>query len=116
MVANRGEPKGILIFKRTDNGNVAPKAIISGPKTGMDVPKGLKRFAIYPEGKKIFALVRGGVGVWNYSDNGDVPPYVMIRAQAGAVALNPEAKEIIVDGSGAPPSVQVYHVPEAFEE
>ena len=133
VVPQMGEPKGILIFKRTDNGNVAPQAIISGPKTGTG-QEGVKRLIVYPEGKMIFALVRekktaggrkggGFVGVWKYSDTGDVPPYAMIRASAttklvsaGGIALNPEAKEIIVDSGASPPSVVVYHVPELFEE
>ena len=133
VVPQMGEPKGILIFNRTDNGNVAPKAIISGPKAGME-KEGVKRLVIYPEGKKIFALVRekktaqgrmegGFIGVWNYSDNGDVPPYALIRASGttklmspGGIALNPEAKEIIVDSGASPPSVLVYHVPELFKE
>ena len=131
VVSNRAEPtKGILIFNRTDSGDVAPKAIISGPKTGMN---GVKRLVVYPEGKKIFALVKSAIalnperegvnfiGVWNYSDNGDVPPYAMLSASAttkletpGGIGLNPEAKEIIVDGGGSPAALLVYHLPEVF--
>ena len=133
VVAQMGDPKGILIFTRTANGNVAPKAIISGPKTGME-KEGVKRLIVYPEGKKIFALVRekktdegrkggGFIGVWHYSDSGDVPPYAMINASdmtklvsPGGIALHPEAKEIIVDSGASPPSVITYHVPELFKE
>lgn len=131
VVAQMGEPKGILIFNRTDSGDVAPRAIISGPKTGME-SEGVKRLVVHPEGRKIFALVRekktavgrkdgGFIGVWNYSDTGDVPPYAVIRVSPstklvspGGIALNPEAKEIIVDSGASPPSLIVYHLPELF--
>jgi hypothetical protein len=101
------EVNGLLIFNRTDNGNVAPRATISGPKTGI---------AIFPwqvqvyKGK-IFAAISdfyyrplysgnkprpnlkpdtpivgpwgsersGFIGVWKTTDNGDVAPLAVIR-------------------------------------
>ncbi len=119
--------RGVLIFNRTDHGDVAPRAIISGPKTGMN-KGGVKRFAIYPEGRTIFALIKqvkeagdGFVGVWSYDDNGDVPPLAMIKASPttqietpGGIALNPEDNEVIIDGGGSPPKVLVFHAPELF--
>ena len=131
IVAQMGDPKGILIFNRTDRGDVAPKSVISGPKTGME-GEGVKRHVLYPAGKKIFALVRsaridgtrgnnGFIGVWNYSDNGDVPAYAMLRASAltklesaGGIALNPAAKEIIVDSGATPSSLLIFRLPELF--
>ena len=131
VVAQMGDPKGLLIFNRTDDGDVAPKAIISGPNTRME-KEGVKRHALYPKGKKIFALVRekgtiegrprgGFIGIWNYSDNGDVPPYAMIPASPttqlespGGIALNPDAKEIIVDSGSTPASLIVFRLPELF--
>lgn len=109
-VGNR-EPIGILIFNRTDEGDVEPRAIISGPKTGIYAPKG---FTINPARKELIATneARGVqvtrnvgesfVGVWNYSDNGDVPPKAVIKgprtmliAPRGA-ALDPAHQEIFV--------------------
>ena len=131
VVAQMGDPKGILIFNRTDDGDVAPKAIISGPKTGME-GEGVKRHALYPAGKEIFALVRparidgkregvGFIGVWKYTDNGNVPPYAMLRASAltkienaGGIALNPKTKEIYVDSGATPSSLLTFDLPEMF--
>lgn len=131
VVAQMGDPKGILIFNRTDSGDVAPRAVISGPNANME-SEGVKRLVVDPPSKRIFALVRlkkgadgrgsgGFIGVWNYSDNGDVPAYAVMRVgpvtrlvSAGGIALNREAKEIIVDSGTSPPSVMVYRVPELF--
>jgi hypothetical protein len=133
VVAQMGDPKGILIFNRTDSGDVAPRAVISGPNANME-SEGVKRLVLDPPGKKIFALVRlkktadgrgagGYIGVWNYSDSGDVPPYAVMRVGAitkmvspGGIALNREAKEIVVDSGTSPPSVMVYRMPELFTE
>ena len=109
-VGNR-EPIGILIFNRTDEGDVEPRAIISGPNTGIYAPKG---FTINPARKELIATneARGTqvtrkigesfIGVWNYSDNGDVPPKAVIKgastlliAPRGA-ALDTAHQEIFV--------------------
>ena len=95
-VGNR-EPIGILIFNRTDQGDVEPRAIISGPKTGIYAPKG---FTIIPERKELIAtnearavqvtrkVGESFVGVWNYTDNGDVPPKAVIKG-AGTMLIAP---------------------------
>lgn len=131
MVTNGGKPKGVLIFNRTDSGDVAPRTIISGPKTGMD-EGGPTRVTLYPEGKKIFVAISGRrsregardgfIGVWKYDDNGDVPPWAIIKGSAtklrspfGGAALNPEAKEVMVMDNHKPPALLVYHLPEVFE-
>jgi DNA-binding beta-propeller fold protein YncE len=130
VVSNTREPKGLLIFNRTDNGDVAPRAIISGPKTSMIGSP--SRVTLYPEGKKIFVAVSGKpsrekeggafIGIWKYEDNGNVPPWAIIRSTAvtklrssyGGVALNPEAKEVMVVDNAQPPALLIYHLPEAF--
>jgi len=132
MVTNRGEPIGLLIFDREANGDAAPKGIISGPKTGMDVIASPSRVTLYPEGKKIFISVSGGiltregmregwVGIWKYEDRGDIAPWAIIKGAAtklkspfGGVALNPEAKEVMVIDNSHPPALLVYHLPEIF--
>ena len=77
-----------VIFDRTDQGNVKPKAIIGGPKTDFHNVSG--PFAVYPPRGWIIAADSGGgaeslasdqsyVGVWSIEDNGDVPPRWRIR-------------------------------------
>lgn len=98
----------ILVFRRTDHGNVAPQRIIAGPKTGIRAPWQVQ---VDPEAGKIFVAIEnayrqygrfyiegkpqegrkdippspwrsdmpGFIGVWNIDDHGDVPPRAMIR-------------------------------------
>jgi len=135
VVLNARAPKGILIFRRTDEGNVAPQAFISGPNTGMKSAykdAGPGGMALYPEGKKIFVAVTGDlrrdgpspgfVGVWKYTDDGDVAPWAVIKGPAtkmktpfGQIALNPEAKEIMVMEIEEQ-ALLVYRIPELFEK
>jgi hypothetical protein len=109
-VGNR-DPQGILIFNRTDQGDVAPRAVITGPKTGIYTTKG---FTVNPERKELIATVEARgvqvsrnlgesfVGIWNYTDNGDVPPKAAIRGPATMLiaprgaALNLRDREIYV--------------------
>jgi DNA-binding beta-propeller fold protein YncE len=95
---------GIFVFNRTDNGDVAPRAIISGPKTGIDRP-----WQVQVHQGKIYAAIAhilyvplyadvkprvtrdteirspwrsdrvGFIGVWKTTDNGDVPPLAVIK-------------------------------------
>jgi DNA-binding beta-propeller fold protein YncE len=95
----------ILIFNRTDNGDVAPRARIAGPKTGIaDEPwqmqfyKGkiylaasnhlhvnlysgvtLKESSTTVPDDPWLNPTLGFVGIWKITDNGDVPPGSMIR-------------------------------------
>ena len=104
-------PIGILFFNRTDEGDVAPRNIITGPKTGIYAAKG---FTINPQRKELIATIeaRGAqvnrkvgdsfVGIWNYTDDGDIPPKAVIKglntqliAPRGA-AIAPEHQEIFV--------------------
>ena len=125
-------PGGILIFNRTDQGDVAPRAIIAGPKTRMDQDYSPSRVALYPEGQKIIVAVSaqltreggngGFVAVWKYSDEGNISPWAILKSSPttrirhpfGGVALNPEAKEIMVLENSQPPGLFVYHLPEIF--
>jgi hypothetical protein len=104
-------PIGILFFNRTDEGDVAPRNIVSGPKTGIYASKG---FTINPQRKELIATIEARgvqitrkvgesfVGIWNYTDNGDIPPKAVIKgnnteliAPRGA-AISPEHQEIFV--------------------
>jgi len=101
-VANTHE---ILIFNRNDNGDVAPRARIAGPKTGItDEPWQMEFYrgriflaasnhfhqnlyegvTLRPDAREVpddpwLNPVLGFLGVWNITDNGDVAPLAMIR-------------------------------------
>ncbi len=128
---------GFLIFNRTDHGDVAPQAIVSSPRIQGGNGGGPSKIAIYPEGKKIFisleepqehvrehTIRRNSIGVWKYTAGGDVKVslWAIIRDTSNpgqaffeGVALNPEAKEVMVLNKQRPPALHVYHVPEVFE-
>jgi len=101
-VANTHE---ILIFDRTDNGDVPPRGRIAGPKTGItDEPWQMELYrgrlflaasnhfhqnlyegvTLRPDAKEVpddpwLNPILGFMGVWNITDNGDVAPLAMIR-------------------------------------
>jgi len=136
----------ILIFNRTDNGDVAPRARIAGPKTGItDEPWQMQFY----KGKIYLAASNhlhvnlysgvtlkesskavpddpwlnptlGFVGIWNITDNGDVPPRAMIRGpftgllHPVGLALNPEDGEIYVSDS-VRNGILSFLVPDLFE-
>jgi DNA-binding beta-propeller fold protein YncE len=123
--------KDILIFNRTDDGDVAPRGVIAGPKTGIgEEPWQLQVY----QGKIFLAASNhlhqnlyagltlkgtyqqvpedpwldphlGFVGVWDITDNGDVPPLAKIGGPFSGLlhpvglALNPADGEIYVSDS-----------------
>ena len=124
----------LLIFNRTDNGNVKPKAVIGGPKSGMLSLGG--PFTVYPPKGEIIVSIRGGggeeteeapvmssddcfVGVWSVQDNGDVPPRFTIGGPKGVlkmvrgVALDPKNKSLIVSDKRMN-AVMTFYFPEMF--
>jgi len=127
---------GIVMFNRTDQGDVAPRWVLSGPKTGLGTRYSTRDVKLFPEGKKIIATGRlgdgqrpggsGGVefggrrilGVWNYGDNGDMPPWAVLhetpvtKLDGNHLGLNPAAREVLVGGSGV---IRVYRLPEIFQ-
>jgi len=103
-----GGRTGLFIFKRTDQGDVMPQAVIAGPHTGivrpwqlaMDAVKGrIFVAAINNENHPPYELERprnrlppgtdipspwqtgalGFIGLWDINDNGDVPPRAVIK-------------------------------------
>jgi hypothetical protein len=123
IVDGKRQP-ALFIYNRTDQGDAAPRAIISGPKTGII---GTSQFQVYPEGGWIVAtqVTDNGepeppgifVGVWSISDNGDVPPRWKIVngiKKPRGVVINPKHKEIIVADMTLN-SVLTYSLPEMFE-
>jgi DNA-binding beta-propeller fold protein YncE len=106
---------GLLIFKRTDQGDVAPQRVIYGPKTGITR---LRQTALDPATGRIYAAVinneylppydvdhpragidpnvelpspwntgtEGFVGVWNdEGDDGDVAPHSIIKGRSTGI-------------------------------
>ncbi len=107
-----GGVTGLLIFGRTDAGDVAPRRVIAGPRTGVTR---LRQIALDPDTGRIFAAVinneylppydvdkpragldpdadlpspwntgsEGFVGVWDdEKDDGDVPPRSIIKGRS----------------------------------
>jgi DNA-binding beta-propeller fold protein YncE len=136
----------ILIFNRTDNGDVAPRGRIAGPKTGItDEPWQMQFYKgkIYlaasnhlhvnlysgvtlKESSKVIPddpwlnPTLGFVGIWNITDNGDVPPRAMIRGPFSGLlhpvglALNPADGEIYASDS-VRNGILSFLVPDLFE-
>jgi hypothetical protein len=126
----RGVGPRLLIFNRTDQGNVKPKAVIGGPKSGLAHISG--PFAVYPPKNEIIVSVRGSssesnemssdecfVGVWSTQDNGDVPPRWTIGGPKGilrmvrGVDLDPKNKSVIVTDKRLN-AVLTFYFPEMF--
>ncbi|MBI2820700.1 MAG: hypothetical protein HYX74_00615 [Acidobacteria bacterium] len=115
----------LLIFNRKDNGNVRPRAVIAGPKSGL---KSLENIRVYPPRGWIVAGDSGGeepasdngyVGIWSIHDNGDVPPRWTIGGPKGVlrqlrgVALDPASKTVIISDKYLN-AVLTYSFPEMF--
>jgi hypothetical protein len=144
LIANRvGEDNGrdtsdsILVFNRTDNGDVAPRAKIAGPRTGM---LKIRQIVADPDRGNLFVTVKnnrenydpaainpspwdpqktGFIGIWNVTDNGDVPPKAIIKGPAtglvwpAGVAINPATSEVFTIDSVSN-SLFTFFMPELF--
>lgn len=105
---------GLAIFNRTDEGDVAPRGVIAGPKSGI---QRLRQIALDPETGHIYVAAinneylppysidkpreglepgvqlpspwntatEGFIGVWHVDDNGDVPPRAMIKGRSTSI-------------------------------
>ena len=112
-----GGTSGLLIFNRTDEGDVAPRAVIAGPRTGIVRPWQLAIDA--PLGRVFVAAInnlnhppyqlemprkdlppdvdlpspwstgaQGFIAVWDINDHGDVPPRAWIKGP-GSFLVHP---------------------------
>jgi len=110
-----GGVTGLLIFKRTDNGNVEPQRVIAGARTGITR---LRQIGLDPTTGRIFVAAinneylppynidkpreglppdvelpspwntgsEGFIGVWNDTgDDGDVPPHSTIKGRSTGI-------------------------------
>ena len=85
-VANDAD-HSILVFRTTDNGNVAPARVVKGPKTGIKNPTGL--FVDF-KNNELWVSNMGNhtATVYPRAANGDVAPLRTIRsAPLGKTAL-----------------------------
>ncbi len=101
----------ILIFDRTANGNVKPRAVMRGASLG----------AIYPPKKRLIDHRRGNFEIWNIPDSGEVAQPVMRipaplepRESGGTMTLDPAHKEVII-ATAAGNTIKTYYIPEAFD-
>jgi len=142
-VANSEE---ILIFNRTDNGDVPPRAVIKGPKSGIkDEPWEMHVYngKIYLASsnhlhQNLYSGVTlkegstkvpedpwlnpelGFIGVWNITDNGDVPPRAVIGGPFSGLlhptglALDPSHGELFVT-DGVRNGLYTFLVPDFYK-
>ena len=125
-----GKRQSILIFNRTDEGDAKPRAVITGPKTGMLaiepykidsehgwIVAGQDSLSYAPEIYFDKSKDIGMVGIWSINDNGDVPPRWKIdkgMRKPRGIAFNAKNKEIyVVDMSLN--AMLTYSLPEMFE-
>jgi hypothetical protein len=107
----------IMIFNRTDQGNVKPKAVISGPKVSLS--GGNARVYVYPPRGEIVVVGNRLVGVWSIEDQGDAPPRWTIGGPNGilesvrGVALDPKHKSVIISDKRLN-ALLTYSFPEIF--
>ena len=124
----------IWIFDRTAQGNATPRAVIGGPKSGLQVGRGMTLYpptgeilvsspgrcrqdGVSPEG---LASDESYVGVWSIDDAGDVPPRWTIAGPKGelrqprGVTLDPKHKTIIISDKYLN-GVLTYSFPELFD-
>lgn len=77
----------LLVFRRTDSGNVAPIRVITGPHTGMLRPRQVQfdsqrdELVLADRGltQEFVYDTPGFLAVWKRTDSGDVPPRKLIR-------------------------------------
>jgi len=123
---DQGEGGALLIFNRTDNGNVKPLGIIQGPKTrivriNQIQIQSTKGWIVAAQPGKYEEQEPEGVfvGVWSIRDTGDVPPRWFIGGPKSqmkkprGIALNAKNKELIVADMRLN-TVLTYYFPEIF--
>ena len=117
---------GLLIFNRTDNGNVKPQRVIYDDRTGI---VRINQLQTYPPKSLLVAAMPGAgneqepegvfVGVWSIHDDGNVAPKWKIHGPASlmkkprGVTLNPKNKEVIVSDMRLN-AVLTFYFPEMF--
>jgi DNA-binding beta-propeller fold protein YncE len=118
-----GKEHALLIFNRTDQGDVAPIRAILGATFESERDPQMQIYS--PRGWILATSGRGtaknpaSIKIWNIRDNGNVPPRWSITGskttllKPRGIALNPANKEIIVADMSLN-SVLTYYFPEMF--
>jgi len=133
VAGGRGVGKAqIAIFNRSDQGNVKPLAVISGPKTRLTSPRNVQVnpvqgwILVTQDGIQPLsfdsdeeASLASFVGVWSIHDNGDVEPrwtiggpYGMLKKPRG-IAIDHRNQTVLVSDKRLN-AVLTYSVPELF--
>lgn len=100
----------LMIFNRTDSGDVKPRAVIGGPKTRISSGLHVPSMAVYPARELFLAVLDGDqrysrdnfVGVWSEHSSGEVPPLWTIGGPNGilrdakGLAIDPKSKSVFV--------------------
>jgi hypothetical protein len=124
---NSLEKGAILVFNRTDSGNVKPRNVIRGPKSGIIR---INQMQVNPERKLLVVAMPGVIddmepegaflGAWSINDNGDVPPLFKLPVgertklkKPFGVVLDPKNKEVIISDMRNQ-GVLVFSMPEIF--
>ena len=123
---DQGEGGALLIFNRTDSGNVKPIGVIQGPKTrivriNQIQIQSTKGWIVAAQPGKYEEQEPEGVfvGVWSIHDTGNVAPRWFIGGPKSqmkkprGIALNPRNKELIVADMRLN-TVLTYYFPEIF--
>jgi len=111
----RESEDGILIFNRTDEGDVPPRAVIAGPHTGIIK---IRQVVVDEERGHIFATIKNNFE--NYA-LADVPPRGVIKGPAtgliwpAGVAINPKNHEVYTIDSVSN-ALFMFHMPELFQK
>jgi len=138
-LGGRESSDGILVFNRTDSGDVAPRGVIAGPHTGIIK---IRQVVVDEDRGMIFATIKnnfenydfadarpspwnpdktGFIGVWSIDDHGDVPPRGVIKGPAtgliwpAGVAINPRDHEVYTIDSVSN-ALFMFRVPELFRK
>jgi hypothetical protein len=126
QMGDLGAGGGMATYPRTANGDIAPRTVITGPKT--EIVR-INQMALIPSRGWIVATQPGAggeaepkntfVGVWHVTDNGDVAPKWKIGGpkttlkKPRGVTVNMKDKEIIVADMRTN-SVLTFSFPEIF--
>jgi hypothetical protein len=92
--AGTGGVEGVYVFNRTDNGDVAPKRILTGPDTLIDSPT--PQAAVDPKRKLLIVKSGGALLIFDREANGNTKPLRVIKGPktggfgGGQIAVYPE--------------------------
>jgi len=99
--AGSNGPLGVLVFNRTDNGDVAPKRFLTGPDTG--IRDANVHVAIDPKANVLIVKTGGALLIFNRTADGNTKPLRVISGPktggfgGGQMATYPEKGLIVVN-------------------